>query len=69
MTKTWSKLKLNMFLWHIARVREGTCMALKFCEQSYKTITSHIMVEGPADIGFSFDSALSDEHQLCAKQY
>ena len=42
-------------------------MALKFCEQSYKTIT--IMVEGPADIGFPFDSALSDEHQLCAKQY
>ena len=43
--------------------------ALKFREQSYKTVTSHIMAEGPADVGSPFDSALSDEHQPCAKQY
>ena len=42
-------------------------MALKLREQSYKTVTSHIMAEGPADVGHPFDSALSDEHQSCAK--
>ena len=25
--------------------------ALKLCEQSYKTVTSHIMANGPADVG------------------
>ena len=24
---------------------------MKLCEQSYKTVTSHIMAEGPADVG------------------
>ena len=43
--------------------------ALKLSEQSYKTVTSHIMAEGPADVESSFDSALSNEHQPCAKQY
>ena len=43
--------------------------ALKLREQSYKTVTSHIMIEGPADVQSPFDSALSDEHQPCAKLY
>ena len=30
--------------------------ALKLREQSYKTVTSHIMAEGPADVGPPFDS-------------
>ena len=42
-------------------------MPLKLRELSYKTITSHIMAEGPADVGSPFDSALSDEKQPCAK--
>ena len=36
---------------------------LKLRELSYKTVTSHIMAEGPADVGSPFDSALSDEKQ------
>ena len=50
MTKTWSKLKLDVFLWNIAGVRE-VCRAQKLREQSYKTVTSHIMAEGPANVG------------------
>ena len=43
--------------------------ALKLREQSYKTITSQIMAMGPADVESPFDSALSAEHQPCAKLY
>ena len=43
--------------------------ALKLREQSYETVTSHIMAEGPADVGSPFDSALSNEHQPLVKQY
>ena len=43
--------------------------ALKLREQSYKTVTSHIMAESPADVGSPFNSALSDEQQPCGKQY
>ena len=43
--------------------------SLKLREQSYKTITSEIMAKGPADVGSPFDSALSAEHQPCAKLY
>ena len=39
-----------MFLSNIAGVREGVYAALKLREQSYKTVTSHIMAEGPADV-------------------
>ena len=42
---------------------------MKLREQSYKTVTSHIMAYGPADVESPFDSALSDEQQPCAKQY
>ena len=52
-----------VFLWNnYSRGTRGYA-ALKLREQSYKTVTSHIMAGGPADVGSPFDSAFSDEHQ------
>ena len=59
------KAKVGRGFVKYSRGRRGYA-PLKLRELSYKTVTSHIMAEGPADVGSPFDS---DEKQPCAKQY